>query len=140
MLTYPFEQGVGEFTDIQTSPLSTQITFKDRKTAEKFMATFTAGDVGAEDGSVEASWVKNSYSTPTTHTPSLSGAATPMDVVSGPVSGSQAQQAALGGGNSKPEAPADTEATKNSTTGGAGNGQRDSEMDYDVGDENDWEN
>ncbi|KAL2260694.1 hypothetical protein VTK26DRAFT_5226 [Humicola hyalothermophila] len=28
--------GIGEFTDIQTTPSSTEITFKDRKTAEKF--------------------------------------------------------------------------------------------------------
>ncbi|KAL2158945.1 hypothetical protein VTH06DRAFT_2975 [Thermothelomyces fergusii] len=28
--------GIGEFTDIQTTPTSTEITFKDRKTAEKF--------------------------------------------------------------------------------------------------------
>ncbi|KAL2200601.1 hypothetical protein P885DRAFT_66253 [Corynascus similis CBS 632.67] len=28
--------GIGEFTDIQTTPVSTEITFKDRKTAEKF--------------------------------------------------------------------------------------------------------
>ncbi|KAK4134219.1 hypothetical protein BT67DRAFT_442124 [Trichocladium antarcticum] len=28
--------GIGEFTDIQTTPAATEITFKDRKTAEKF--------------------------------------------------------------------------------------------------------
>jgi hypothetical protein len=29
-------QGIGEFTDVQTTPTSAEITFKDRKTAEKF--------------------------------------------------------------------------------------------------------
>ncbi|KAK0722270.1 hypothetical protein B0T26DRAFT_739541 [Lasiosphaeria miniovina] len=49
--------GVGEFTDIQSSPNSTEITFKDRKTAEKFFAGVASiREIPGLDGQVELSW------------------------------------------------------------------------------------
>lgn len=100
------------------------------------MATFSAKDVGAEEGTVETSWVKNTATTPAPLTPSLSGTATPMDGLSGSASGVQAQPATHAAGNGKLAA----NATDSAQGKGSGGGQGDAEMDYDVGDENDWGN
>jgi RNA-binding protein 26 len=52
-------QGIGEFTDIQTTPALTHITFKDRKTAEKFMYGLSNKEIPGVDGQVELSWASN---------------------------------------------------------------------------------
>jgi hypothetical protein len=52
-------QGIGEFTDIQTAPTSTEITFKDRKTAEKFFNSVLLNNKevpGLEGSPVELAW------------------------------------------------------------------------------------
>ncbi|KAK4207628.1 hypothetical protein QBC37DRAFT_327037 [Rhypophila decipiens] len=58
--------GVGEFTSIETSPTSTSISFKDRKTAEKFFnqVSLNGGEIpGINDGGkVELAWPDGSSS------------------------------------------------------------------------------
>ena len=52
-------QGIGEFTDINTTYASTEITFKDRKTAEKFFNSVLLNnkEIPGLDGSpVEPTW------------------------------------------------------------------------------------
>ncbi|KAL0933106.1 CCCH zinc finger and RRM domain-containing protein [Colletotrichum truncatum] len=49
--------GVGEFTNIHTLPSNTQITFRDRKTAEKFFYGLSNQEIPGIDGQVEMSWV-----------------------------------------------------------------------------------
>lgn len=51
-------QGIGEFTDIQTRPASTEITFKDRKTAEKFFNSVLLAnkELPGLDTPVEVNW------------------------------------------------------------------------------------
>lgn len=53
-------QGVGEFTSIETSPTETNISFKDRKTAEKFFneVTLNGGEIPGlkNGGQVELAW------------------------------------------------------------------------------------
>ncbi|GKT62099.1 RNA recognition domain-containing protein [Colletotrichum tofieldiae] len=49
--------GVGEFTDIHTTPSETEVTFKDRKTAEKFFYGLPKQEIPGIDGQLELSWV-----------------------------------------------------------------------------------
>ena len=52
-------QGIGEFTDVHTTSASTEITFKDRKTAEKFFNSVLLNnkEIPGLDGSpVELTW------------------------------------------------------------------------------------
>ncbi|KAL1842181.1 hypothetical protein VTJ49DRAFT_5868 [Mycothermus thermophilus] len=52
--------GIGEFTDIQTTPTSAEITFKDRKTAEKFFNAVALNDKqipGLDGTPLELAWV-----------------------------------------------------------------------------------
>ncbi|GJC77942.1 putative RNA-binding protein [Colletotrichum liriopes] len=49
--------GVGEFTDIHTTPSETEVTFKDRKTAEKFFYGLSKQEIPGIDGQLELSWV-----------------------------------------------------------------------------------
>ncbi|KAK0620332.1 hypothetical protein B0T14DRAFT_521124 [Immersiella caudata] len=65
--------GIGEFTDIQTTTSSAEITFKDRKTAEKFFYSLGAKTIPGIDGQVEPSWVGGT-STPSASTPGTPGA------------------------------------------------------------------
>ncbi|KAK3991409.1 RNA-binding protein 26 [Cladorrhinum sp. PSN332] len=54
--------GIGEFTDIQSTPNSTEIAFKDRKTAEKFynLIALKGGSVPGVEGQVELAWASAS--------------------------------------------------------------------------------
>ncbi|KAK4204976.1 hypothetical protein QBC40DRAFT_261275 [Triangularia verruculosa] len=70
--------GVGEFTHINHSsdPPRTEITFKDRKTAEKFFNSVTLNDytIPEIEGQVELAWASSSSSSSTTlSTPTASG-------------------------------------------------------------------
>ncbi|KAL3418266.1 RNA recognition domain-containing protein [Phlyctema vagabunda] len=49
--------GIGEFTDIETTPERTSITFKDRFTAEKFMYDTPGCDIPSV-GKVDMAWVQ----------------------------------------------------------------------------------
>ncbi|KAL2189781.1 hypothetical protein L209DRAFT_749669 [Thermothelomyces heterothallicus CBS 203.75] len=56
--------GIGEFTDIQTTPSSTEITFKDRKTAEKFfnsvlLANKEIPGLGDASSSLDLAWASS---------------------------------------------------------------------------------
>src|SRR5580700_957750 len=50
-------KGVGDFTNIETTPECTFITFKDRFTAEKFMYGTSNGEIPSV-GKVELAWVQ----------------------------------------------------------------------------------
>ncbi|TDZ51844.1 putative RNA-binding protein [Colletotrichum trifolii] len=51
--------GVGEFTEIKATPTNTQVTFKDRKSAEKFYHGMANNEIAGINGPVELSWVAN---------------------------------------------------------------------------------
>ncbi|KAK4671197.1 LOW QUALITY PROTEIN: hypothetical protein QC764_602520 [Podospora pseudoanserina] len=69
--------GVGEFTHIShsSSPPTTEITFKDRKTAEKFYNSVSLNDytIPEIEGQVELSWASASSSSTALSTPTASG-------------------------------------------------------------------
>ncbi|KAK0672595.1 hypothetical protein QBC41DRAFT_20004 [Cercophora samala] len=69
--------GVGEFTHINhtSSPPTTEITFKDRKTAEKFYNGVTLNDhtIPEIEGQVELAWASASSSSTALSTPTASG-------------------------------------------------------------------
>ncbi|KAK4193795.1 RNA-binding protein 26 [Podospora australis] len=50
--------GIGEFTDVQSTPESTEVTFKDRKTAEKFFNSVLLNDkaIPHVGGQLDISW------------------------------------------------------------------------------------
>ncbi|KAF3360206.1 30S ribosomal protein S10 [Verticillium dahliae VDG1] len=50
--------GIGEFNDIQITPMTAQITFKSRKTAERFLHAAKLAPI-PNVGSVEVAWVEN---------------------------------------------------------------------------------
>ncbi|KAK1759327.1 hypothetical protein QBC47DRAFT_357197 [Echria macrotheca] len=66
--------GVGEFTDITATPESTEVTFKDRKTAEKFFYGIHMHNktIPGVEGQIEPSWAGGG-STSSTPTPSTAG-------------------------------------------------------------------
>ncbi|KXX79786.1 RNA-binding protein 26 [Madurella mycetomatis] len=87
--------GIGEFTDIQSSSSSTEITFKDRKTAEKFFNSVLLNnkEIPGIEGALELTWGGSNGSsgslptTPggaTTTNPSTPG---PMNAANGTSSG-----------------------------------------------------
>ncbi|KAM0283083.1 hypothetical protein ACHAQH_002686 [Verticillium albo-atrum] len=56
--------GIGEFSEIQITPTTAQITFKTRKTAERFVQAAKMGPIPSV-GSVEVAWVENGQRTAT---------------------------------------------------------------------------
>ena len=59
-------QGIGDFTDIETAPSETQITFTDRRTAEKFFYGLAGKEIPGIEGQIEVSWATGSVPTNTT--------------------------------------------------------------------------
>ena len=57
-------QSVGEFKEVHSAPAVTHITFKDRKTAEKFMFGVSAhNSIHGIDGKIEPTWAKTAPET-----------------------------------------------------------------------------
>lgn len=117
-------QGVGEYADIETTPKNTSITFKDRFTAEKFMYGISNSEIPGV-GKVDLAWIQ-----------------TPLPPVTLP--------------SAAPIAKPDTNDHENGDTDMGGNGEGDAmaqdthrgpaqsqkreqqELDYDIGDDNEW--
>ncbi|KAK3391047.1 hypothetical protein B0H63DRAFT_467138 [Podospora didyma] len=151
--------GIGEFTDIQTSPSSAEITFKDRKTAEKLFngLALNNNEIPGLDGQVEPSWSAGGASSVSLgSTPAASNSGTP----GGTVTSSFSKTWPAGGQvnhNTKNNAmkhhqnlppPSD-----DNTVMGNGSDDKDvniilersthqdhADMDYDVADDNQWDN
>jgi len=72
-------QGIGEFTNIQSTETTAEVTFKDRKTAEKFFygVKLNNGSIPGIDSPVELAWIggggSSTGSTPTPGTATPSG-------------------------------------------------------------------
>ncbi|KAL2754484.1 hypothetical protein ACRALDRAFT_1076176 [Sodiomyces alcalophilus JCM 7366] len=64
--------GIGEFTDIETTPSSAQVTFKDRKTAEKLFYGVANKHIPGVDGELEFTWVNKPLAHPTGTSPASS--------------------------------------------------------------------
>ncbi|KAL2131531.1 hypothetical protein VTI74DRAFT_4931 [Chaetomium olivicolor] len=156
--------GIGEFTDIQTTPTSTEITFKDRKTAEKFFNSVLLNNKeipGLEASPVELAWGGANGSTgsvPTT--PGASSTNNPSTPAATSVTGAPTSAATLGVGNGvkpKQETTAETAAGASAVSsddkdvhimlerppahqhhGHHQHHQDQNEMDYEVADENQW--
>ncbi|KAK0637218.1 hypothetical protein B0T17DRAFT_521022 [Bombardia bombarda] len=140
--------GIGEFTDIQTSPEATDVTFKDRKTAENFFNDLVLNnkEIAGIDGHVEPTW-SGGDSKPDTPTGNANiGNLTTIYTAGG---------FARGGGGAAAGAAKIGDATNNNTMGSTGSISDDkdvsivlehanppppdnNEMDYDVADDNQW--
>ncbi|ROT38643.1 hypothetical protein SODALDRAFT_167470 [Sodiomyces alkalinus F11] len=123
--------GVGEFTHIESTPSSAQITFKDRKTAEKFFFGVSNKTIAGIEGELELSWVNKA--------PGQS----PVDHAgSGPGSSKEEQQGAeedetmqdAEKGNT-----ADDTKAQNTRRGSSSTRDRRLDMDYEVADDDDDE-
>ncbi|OHF01481.1 RNA recognition domain-containing protein [Colletotrichum orchidophilum] len=110
---------VGEFTEINTTSSKTEVTFKDRKTAEKFFYGLPKQEIPGIDGQLELSWV-----------------ATPLALAK-----------TENGLSLKPQSASDHDMTMGNTAPSgslAAHGlvdqqpEQQREMDYDVADDDDW--
>ncbi|CAI4210630.1 unnamed protein product [Parascedosporium putredinis] len=54
-----FLLGIGEFTAVETTPSTTHVTFKDRKTAEMFFVQVNNNTLPGVEGTLEAAWIPN---------------------------------------------------------------------------------
>ncbi|KAK1998748.1 RNA recognition domain-containing protein [Colletotrichum falcatum] len=109
--------GVGEFTDIRTTPSETEVTFKDRKTAEKFFYGLPKQEIPGIDGQLELSWVSRSLPPikMTENAASKHQDATDHDMIMGNGAPNESSVTVL---DQQPE--------------------QQPEMDYDVADDDDW--
>ncbi|KFZ17608.1 hypothetical protein V502_04514 [Pseudogymnoascus sp. VKM F-4520 (FW-2644)] len=118
--------GVGEYADIETTPKSTSITFKDRFTAEKFMYGISNSEIPGV-GKVDLAWIQ-----------------TPLPPVVLPSAAPVA----------KPDTARNDQENRDTDMGGSGEGdamaqdlprgpaqsqkREQQELDYDIGDDNEW--
>ncbi len=132
-------QGIGDFTDIETTPAVTHITFTDRRTAEKFYYSLSGGgkEIAGIEGQIEVGWVTGSV--PTVAARKTFGVATATTTASSttPAEDGPKQQENGGGpfmGNGSGK--------RNGTSlGDTDNIMPDAntQMDFDVADETDWD-
>ncbi|KAH0424362.1 RNA recognition domain-containing protein [Colletotrichum camelliae] len=110
--------GIGEFTDINTTPSSTQVNFKDRKTAEKFYHGLQNHEIPGVDCQLELSWV----ATPPVpvKNPAENGASKYFDAMD--------QDVAIGNAASNGSSAITLDQQP----------EQQPEMDYDVADDDDW--
>ncbi|KAK2065027.1 RNA recognition domain-containing protein [Colletotrichum caudatum] len=109
--------GVGEFTDIRTTAFETEVTFKDRKTAEKFFYGLPKQEIPGIDGQLELSWVSRSL--PTVKT-----------IENDALKRQDAPDNDMNMGNGAPN--------ESSATALDQQPEQQPEMDYDVADDDDW--
>ncbi|KAK5660360.1 hypothetical protein OQA88_12901 [Cercophora sp. LCS_1] len=136
--------GVGEFAEIQTTPQSTEITFKDRKTAEKFFQGLHQNNksLPGVPGQLEMAWVNaNGTSTPSTSAPGTPGATglsyTPKSFTQGHAAkGSTSAQAQQTSNNEDRPDSANSDKDVHITVDGP---VEQGELDYDVETENQWD-
>lgn len=119
-------QGLGDFTDVQTSPTSALITFKDRKAAEGFFYGVTNKEIPGVEGQVELSWVNNTAGS----LPQPSGSTNTGNHENGN-NNLKSDDVTMTGSNGA----ADPSAMEH----GNNQQQENAEMDYDVADQNDWD-
>ncbi|OLN97448.1 putative RNA-binding protein [Colletotrichum chlorophyti] len=110
--------GLGEFTDIKTTSSKTEVTFKDRKTAEKFYYGLPKQDIPGIDDKLELSWVATPL--PPVKLSTENGTVNPQ--------GASDQDMAMGS------------AAPNGSSASTIDQQPEQqpEMDYDVADDDDW--
>ncbi|KAL2023366.1 hypothetical protein VTK56DRAFT_2723 [Thermocarpiscus australiensis] len=156
--------GIGEFTGIQTTSSSAEVTFKDRKTAEKFFNSVLRNnkEIPGIEGTVELSWAASngtSGSVPTTPGPSgniinnnNNSLSTPGVTNTGISSSAGGASGGGGGGvsSARSTAPKRDKATGMGADDAAGSSSDkdvhillerppdQNEMDYEVADENQW--
>ncbi|KAL1870825.1 hypothetical protein VTK73DRAFT_2382 [Phialemonium thermophilum] len=136
--------GIGEVTDIKPSPTSTVITFKDRKTAEKFFHSIANKEIPGVGGPVELSWVANENTS--------SPAASASGATDNPAHAEGGHPAGSASFNEQQEGTATQGPAKAALrSGGEGGTERDAgaameppaaeqtEMDYDVADDSQWD-
>jgi len=112
----------------------TEITFTDRRTAEKFYYGVGGKEIPGIDGRVELSWVLDSAPTPSLSTgPAPDASATASTTAKTDVNGDTLMGGSGGGGEAngveEPGSRFDDEPA----------GREHAQMDFDVADENDWE-
>lgn len=127
-------QGIGEFTDIQTSAAQTEITFKDRKTAEKFFYGLSGKGIPGIDGQVELTWVVGSMPTTTTTTDFSKTSAAASSASNGVKKGEKHHDGDAGMDDNVDMADASSPHHPHHHHDDPEEG----EVDYDVADENDW--
>jgi RNA-binding protein 26 len=116
-------QGIGEFTDIEVTPSHTSVTFKDRFTAEKFMAT--NGEIPSI-GKVEMAWMQ---------TPLAPITRAPFKPVTAARNGNADEDTQMEEGDAmvSTSSPA-----QHLPSGEHAGGDQQENLDYDVADDNDW--
>ncbi|OBT88176.1 hypothetical protein VE02_02454 [Pseudogymnoascus sp. 03VT05] len=118
--------GVGEYADIETTPKNTSITFKDRFTAEKFMYGISNSEIPGV-GKVELAWIQTPL--PPVTLPSAAPIAKPYTATNDHENGDTDM-----GGNGEGDAMA-----QDMSRGPAQSQKREQqELDYDIGDDNEW--
>ncbi|KAI1493556.1 hypothetical protein F5X96DRAFT_687373 [Biscogniauxia mediterranea] len=120
--------GIGEFTDVHTDPAVTHVTFKDRKTAEKFMFGISASNTipGVEE-KFEPSWANSAPLSDTAAAAAAAAADSDLHMTSG----LEDEQAAKDKGD-----VADGSTTAGLEDGEIANDRDQGDMDYEPGD--DW--
>ncbi len=130
-------QGIGEFTDINTTSASTEITFKDRKTAEKFFNSVLLNnkEIPGLDGSpVELTWAGGngaSGSTPTTPGGASKTARAPFPNTTTTGRNGTPLNTNGASANTKQNKPTTTPTSKKPTTAAASNGDAGGDDDTD---------
>ncbi|KAI5921267.1 hypothetical protein F4810DRAFT_372780 [Camillea tinctor] len=124
--------GIGEFTDVHTDPAITHVTFKDRKTAEKFMFGISANNTipGVEE-KFEPSWANSAPLSETAAAAAAAAAAAGADSDLHMTSGLEDEQAIKDKGGM-----ADGSAAGGLEDGEIVNDRDQGDMDYEPGD--DW--
>ncbi|KFY07637.1 hypothetical protein V492_06969 [Pseudogymnoascus sp. VKM F-4246] len=119
--------GVGEYADIETTPKSTSITFKDRFTAEKFMYGISNSEIPGV-GKVDLAWIQTPL--PPVVLPSAAPVAKP-DTARNDHGNGDTDMGGSGEGDAMaqdtPRAPVQSQKREQQ------------ELDYDIGDDNEWD-
>lgn len=124
-------QGIGEFTDIHETPTATTITFKDRKTAEKFFYGLPNKQIPGIEGQVELNWVADQQGGSSSATAGSSPAAA--------ANGGGEKASANANDEQKAQARGNGRDGKDVTMQDQQPEEQGQEMDYDVAGEDQWD-
>ncbi|KAK3688542.1 hypothetical protein B0T22DRAFT_156913 [Podospora appendiculata] len=139
--------GIGEFAEIHTTPTATDITFKDRKTAEKFFNSIVSNDkeITGIEGHVEPSW-SGGGSAPSSRPATATGHANSYSHMAAAAKRQQQQQpqptddnVAMTGVGTESDKDVSIVLEHPPAQQHGNHHHAAAEMDYDVADENQWD-
>lgn len=112
-------QNLGEFESVETSPTVTHVSFRDRKTAEKFYFSLHGKELPGVKGKLELSWVNTPLP--------------PVPVKKSASDGDAPEDNAMSGMEDAPDEAGNEQQQHQQAQ------QRTVNMDYEVGDDYGWE-